>query len=969
VANILEGSVQKAGDQVRVNVQLVNAQTDSHLWAETYDRKLTDIFGVESEIAKGIAESLQAKLTSGEEQALAVKPTNNPEAYDAYLRGLAFEARSDFDALGKSISSYEQAVQLDPNFAVAWARLSRGHALLYSREAGDTTPARREGAKSALDTAQKLEPDSPETLLALGYYQYWVLRDYQLAKTTFKRVQKMLPGSSDALTGLGAVSRRDGHWDQSVAYWDQALALDPRNVELLVRAASTYAELRQFQAALKLYDRALDIVPNEPNLMASKAGIYQAEGNLEQAGKFLSQINAQTASPIAFGIKMTQLRLERNYAEVIRLLQARLARPPSASETIKAITQIELALHQRIGGDAAGAKVTAEQARTTLEQLCKNQPDNPDFAVLLSLAHAALGEKDSALKEAERAIMLLPSAKDRVYGPSFEEDLAVIQTMFGANSQAISILARLLQMPYYGGFYFETPVTPALLSLDPLWDPLRGDPRFGQIVASLPPKGNQSIARVAASSGNPTTSAPAEKSIAVLPFENASNDPNAEYLSEGISEALINSLTELQQLRVVARSTAFHYKGKDIDPRRVGRELQVAAVLTGRVRQSQDALSIQVDLVDATTGAQLWGAGYDRKISDVIAVKQAIAQEVTAKLKLKLTGDEQRRLAKADTTNTEAYRCYLRGRYFWNKRTPDGIKQAIAEFQQAIERDPQFALGYVGLADCYTGLTFYNFAAPRETMPKAKESAIKALSLDNTVAEAHASLAHVLMNYDWNWVTAEKEFKRSIELKPEYATAHQWYAIHYLTATNRLKESIQEMRRALELEPASLVMNTFMGATLYYAGQYDEAIDQCRRTVEMDPNFAVAHWHLGLAYEQKQVFDKAIDEFRKAITLSQRSPLMKAALGHAYAKAKKTDEANKILDELNELSKHAYVSPLEIAQIYVALGNDEKALELLEKAYADRSFHLVNLNVSPHFKELRTNRRFQDLAQRIGLTR
>jgi TolB-like protein/Tfp pilus assembly protein PilF len=491
VAHILEGSVQKSADSVRVNVQLIKAANDSHLWAETFDRKLTDVFGVESEIAKRIAESLLAKLTKREEQALAVIPTNNPEAYDAYLRGLAFEARSDFDALGKAISSYEQAVDLDPNFALGWARLSRGHALFYVREAGDITAARRDAAKSALDRAQKLQPDSPETLLASGYYQYWVLRDYQLAKTTFKRVQEMLPGSSDALMGLGAVSRRDGHWDQSVAYWEQALVLDPRNMELLVKAASTYAELRQFPAALKLYDRALDIVPNEPNLMASKAGIYQAEGNLEQAGKFLSQINAQTPSPVAFGIKMTQLRLERNYPEVIRLLQARQALPPSASETIKAITQVELALHQRVANDIAGAKVTAEQARNTLGQLCKNQPDNPDFAVLLSLAYAALGEKNSALKEAERATMLLPSAKDRVYGPSFEEDLAAIQTMFGVNSEAISTLARLLQMPYFGGFYLETPVTPALLRLDPLWDPLRGDPAFQKLVAAEAPKSGQ----------------------------------------------------------------------------------------------------------------------------------------------------------------------------------------------------------------------------------------------------------------------------------------------------------------------------------------------------------------------------------------------------------------------------------------------------------------------------------------------
>jgi len=468
---------------------------------------------------------------------------------------------------------------------------------------------------------------------------------------------------------------------------------------------------------------------------------------------------------------------------------------------------------------------------------------------------------------------------------------------------------------------------------------------------------------------NPSAARANSQSIAVLPFENASNDPNTEYLSEGISEALINSLTELQQLRVIARSTAFQYKGKDVDPRRVGRELQVAVVLTGKVRQMQNALSVQVDLVDASTGAQLWGSVYDRKIADLVAVKQAIAQEVTAKLKLKLSSEEQHRLIKRDSINPEAYQFYLRGRYFWNKRTPDGIKQAIEQFQQGIERDPNFALGHVGLADSYIGLTFYDFAAPHETMPKAKESAIKALALDNTVAEAHASLAHVLMNYDWNWSEAEKEFKRSIELKPDYATAHQWYAIHFLTATGRLEEAVQEMKKALELEPASLVMNTFMGATLYYAGRYDEAIDQCRRTIEMDPNFAVAHWHLGLAYEQEQVFDAAIEEFQKAVSLSGGSPLMKAALGHAYAKSQKKHEANKILDELNELSKQQYVSPYEVATICVALGNDEEAFQLLGKAYTEHSFHLVYLNVWPQFKSVSSDSRFQGLVQRVGLSR
>jgi tetratricopeptide (TPR) repeat protein len=448
--------VQKSGDAVRVNVQLIKAANDSHLWADTFDRKLTDIFSVESEVAKAIADQLRAKLTGEEEQVIAAKPTDNPEAYDAYLRGLAFEARSSYsiDLLEKATGFYERAVELDPNFALGWARLSRADALLHFTGA-DPTAARRDAAKRALEHAQKLQPNSPETLLALGYYQYWVLRDYGLAKTTFKRVQKMLPGSSDVLNGLGAVSRREGHWDGSVAYSEQALALDPRNVDLLNETALTYVMLRQFRAALKLYDRALDIVPNDPDLMASKAGIYQAEGNLEQAAKFLPEINGQTPYGKAFGTKFTQLRLERNLDEAIRLLQARQAQFHFASEIEQGINQVTLATVQRLARDTAAAKTNAEQARNTLGPLCKNQPDNYLFAGMLSLANAALGEKDSALKEAERAITLLPSAKDRMYGPGFEENLALIQTMFGANSQAISTLTQLLQTPYYSWFYSQ----------------------------------------------------------------------------------------------------------------------------------------------------------------------------------------------------------------------------------------------------------------------------------------------------------------------------------------------------------------------------------------------------------------------------------------------------------------------------------------------------------------------------------
>jgi serine/threonine protein kinase/Tfp pilus assembly protein PilF len=480
VANILEGSVQRVANQVRVNVQLLNAQTNSHLWAETYDRELNDVLGVEREIAKGIAESLQAKLTGREEQALETKLTDNPEAYDAYLRGVAFQARigeSTHLAL-KTIASFERAVQLDPNFAAAWARLSRVQAYLYFQRV-DT--ARPDAAKDALEHAQKLQPNSAETLLALGYYQYWVLRNYTLAKATFRLVNELMPGSSEVAWALSAVNRREGNWNESLASLEPAIARDPRNGEVLTTSAWTYAMLRQFPTALRLFDRALEIVPNDPDVMALVASTYQAQGNLEQAAKFLSEITVQTPFENAFMVKVTQLRLERNHAEAVRLLKARLAQFHFTSELNRGATQVFLAFAHSLAGDNTAATATAEQARNTLQPLWKNQPDNSAFAAALALANAALGKKDLAVNEAERATILLPSVKDRVDGPGLEERLALIQTIFGENDRAISTLRHLLQTPFQSSLYAPMPLTAAHLRLDPLWDSLRTDPAFQQL--------------------------------------------------------------------------------------------------------------------------------------------------------------------------------------------------------------------------------------------------------------------------------------------------------------------------------------------------------------------------------------------------------------------------------------------------------------------------------------------------------
>jgi serine/threonine protein kinase/Tfp pilus assembly protein PilF len=489
VANVLEGSVQKAAGQVRVNVQLVNAQTDSHLWAETYDRKLTDIFSVESEVARAIADQLRAKLTGQEEQVITAKPTDNVEAYDAYLRGLAYTLKTlptSANALGAQ-RYFKEAVRLDPKFALAWAQLSIVDSRNYRTQSLQPTVALREEARQAAETALALQPNLGEAVLAKGSYYYFCLKDYDTAVRYFEQARQLLPNSSRIPESLAYVARRRGQWDRSESYFNEAEELDPRNVYLLTQHANSYIYLRRFHEALRKLEQVLDITPDDMDALALKASIAQAEGDLPRASALLALLRPGADDSTAVETQVYQAILERRPESIIPRLKEILAKPDPALGYINGGLRFWLGWAQEAAGDHADAEETWRQAHSELESFLKEQPENYTLIGYLALTNMGLGDKSSALALSERAIAANPIEKDAVTGPFSIEILARVAARLGEPDRAIAALQKLLSVPY-AGVVGNIPLTPALLRLDPMFDPLRNDPRFQKLVASSAPK-------------------------------------------------------------------------------------------------------------------------------------------------------------------------------------------------------------------------------------------------------------------------------------------------------------------------------------------------------------------------------------------------------------------------------------------------------------------------------------------------
>jgi TolB-like protein len=452
----------------------------------------------------------------------------------------------------------------------------------------------------------------------------------------------------------------------------------------------------------------------------------------------------------------------------------------------------------------------------------------------------------------------------------------------------------------------------------------------------------------------------AKNSIAVLPFQNASGDPNVEYLSDGISESLINSLSQLPNVRVLARSTMFSFKGRESNPQEVGKQLGVETVLTGRVVQRGDSLTVQTDLVNVADGSQLWGERYNRKLTDVLAVQDEIVRDVSGKLRARLSGANELRAAKNYAANPEAYQLYLKGRFFWNKRTLRESEAAVRYFQQAIAADPSFADPYSGLADSYVNMALFDAGPPaHEVMPKARDAALRAVALDERLSEAHAALAFVLFLYDYDFAGSEREFKRATELNPSYETAHQRYS-YLLTALGRHEESLAEMRRALESDPLSLMVNRSYGDRLTDAGKYDEAVAQLNKTLELDANFALPHSSLSAVYQLRGDYHASVEEIAKSYELTGRQEY--AALAReSLARGGWQGYLRTMLERRTDL--RAYTR----ATIRAALGENDEAFAELDKAYENREAAITRLKVDRRLDPLRSDPRFQELLRKVGL--
>ena len=689
VAHVMEGGVQRVGNRVRVNAQLIDARTDAHLWAQTYDRDLADVFAIQSEIAKKIADQLQAKISLSEKAAIEQAPTTDLLAYDLYLRAqVLFADTSDAvharEKLPQAAKLLDEALARDPNFLQAWCLLSRVHSVAYFR-GHDHTPVRLELAKAALERAMRLQPDAGEVHLALANYYYHGFRDYKRARKELASARQTLPNNPDVFLYTGFIDRREGHWEEATRNFERALELDPRNFFILQQLALAYGWQRRYADESRTYDRALTIVPADPNTRILQAQVVlDWRADIKPFQTTLAALEAEDPN-VALDIDALLYSLcDRTWAAATQML-ANYPREGVANNGANYPYAYWEGVVASCQGDSIKARAAFTSARAEVQNVVQQQPDFAAALSLLGVIDAGLGKKEEALREGQHACELLPISRDAIDGASLAINLAQIYTWIGDKDHAVEQIAALERVP--------NPLSYGLLKLHPDWDPLRGDPRFEKLLeeAKLP------VALSALESGARSAAnvAPApEKSIAVLPFENRSRDPDNAYLAEGIQDEILTRLSKIADLKVISRTSTQHYKSAPTNLPEIARELGVARILEGSVQKAGDAVRVNVQLIKAADDSHLWADTFDHKLTDIFSVESDVAKAIADQLRVKLTGREELVVAAKPTDNPEAYDNYLRGLAYSLKtgNNPANALGAQKYLREAVRLDPKFAL-------------------------------------------------------------------------------------------------------------------------------------------------------------------------------------------------------------------------------------------------------------------------------------
>jgi TolB-like protein/Tfp pilus assembly protein PilF/tRNA A-37 threonylcarbamoyl transferase component Bud32 len=860
VAHLVQGSVQRAADQVRVNVQLIKAQTDSHLWADTFDRKLTDVFAIESEIAKRIAESLQAKLTGREEKALAVKPTNSPDAHDAYLRGLAYMLKpgSNLANILGAQKYLGEAVRLDPKFALAWALLSNVTSYGYLSTSLQPTVALCEEARQAAETALTLEPNLGEAVFAKGFYYYACLKDYETAARCFEQARPLLPNSSRVPESLAYLTRRRGQWDRSESYFNEAERLDPRNVRLLNEHAGSYIMLRRFSEAIRKLDQVLNITPDDVGTLTYKATVAQLQGDLPRAAALLAPLRPNADNYFALQTQVYQEILERRPAQFTSRLKEILTKPDPALGYLNGQLRFSLGWAQEVAGDHAAAQESRRQARSELESFLKEQPNNHFLIGYLALTNMSLGDKTAAFDLIEQAMAIVPIEKDATFGPTAIEILARIEAQMGEPDRAVADLQKLLSIPYTGAFS-DMPLTPALLRLDPMFDPLRSEPRFQELCKNK----------------QPLLSAPTQvpqKSIAVLPFENLSEEKANAYFAEGIQNEILTRLTSVRDLKVISRTSTAKYQSRPDNLKTIARELGVSTILEGAVRKAGDKVRVNVQLIDAREDTHLWAKSYDRGVNDVLAVESEVAEQIAQALQANLSPSESHVLASRETRDTETYDFFLRGEYELHQAessfAANAYDRADAFYRQALARDPNFAEAAAALAHSRL-LRHWEISplGPAE-LDEVKSLIDRALAVAPNLPEAHLALGLLFYWGHRQYEMALTEFNRTLELQPNSALARLACALVY-RRRGEWERSLADFRRAQELAPRDARIPRNIGNTYQALRLWKDAERAQLRALAIDPHDApAAAYLLGSRLNETGDVDSArrvFDDFPAAI--------------------------------------------------------------------------------------------------------